>query len=90
MISEREKRGKTLKEDQKKVKENVAASSKQVGRSFSSILRPPDSSWPNYQVKLWGDLERLFECKRKCLERAAVETDDNVIHREQGAETLVL
>ncbi len=43
------------------------------------------------QVKLWGDLERLFDCKRKCLERAVNETGDGgVIHREQGAETLVL
>ena len=70
LISESEKRGKLLKEEQKKVKENLTLSSK--------------------QVKLWGDLERLFEVKKRCMDAALNGGDDSMIHREPGTETLVL
>ncbi len=39
---------------------------------------------------MWNDLDRLFECKRKCLERAAMEEAQEDVHRGQGGETLVL
>ena len=68
-IAEQEKRGKHLKEDQKKVKDNLGNSSK--------------------QVELWGNMERLFECKRKSMINAG-DLEDTVIHREPGTETLVL
>ena len=42
------------------------------------------------QVKLWGQLERLFQCKQKCLEETRNAHDDSVVHREPGTETLVL
>lgn len=69
-IQEQEKRSKVLKEDQKKVKEGLGLSSK--------------------QVKLWGDLAKLFEVKKRCLENSRRADDDDVIHRERGTETLVL
>jgi len=71
-IAEQEKRGKALKEEQKKVKDSLAASSK--------------------QVHMWGNLERLLACKKKCAEDALEAADgaDADIRREQGAETLVL
>ena len=42
------------------------------------------------QVKLWGQLERLFQCKQKCLEETRNAQDESVVHREPGTETLVL
>lgn len=60
-----------LKDEQKRAKESLGASSK--------------------QVKLWGDLEKLFDCKMKCMENAGRgDQDGSVIHRERGTETLVL
>lgn len=69
LIADQEKRSKHLKEEQKKVKDNLGNSSK--------------------QVELWGNMERLFECKRRCMLNAG-DLDDTVIHREPGTETLVL
>jgi pyrroloquinoline quinone (PQQ) biosynthesis protein C len=42
------------------------------------------------QVQLWGQLEKLFQCKQKCLEDSKNTAEDSVIHREPGTETLVL
>jgi intraflagellar transport protein 81 len=42
------------------------------------------------QMKLWGDLEKLLACKKKCLEREIEATEEAIIHREPGTETLVL
>ena len=69
-ISEQEKRGKFLKEEQKRVKDNLTSASK--------------------QVKLWGDLARLFEVKKQCADRSRDLGDGSVVHREPGTETLVL
>ncbi|KAK7873068.1 hypothetical protein R5R35_000352 [Gryllus longicercus] len=40
------------------------------------------------QMKLWTDLEALLECKKRCHEEAR--RNSGVVHREKGAETLVL
>ena len=43
------------------------------------------------QSQVWSNLEKLFECKKRCLENAQKsEREDTVIHREPGTETLVL
>ena len=44
-----------------------------------------------FQSQVWGNLEKLLECKKRCLENAQKsEREDTVIHREPGTETLVL
>nr|CAD7444863.1 unnamed protein product [Timema bartmani] len=40
------------------------------------------------QVKLWSNLHKLLECKKKCLQEA--QQNSGVVHRERGAETLIL
>ncbi|XP_021936046.1 intraflagellar transport protein 81 homolog [Zootermopsis nevadensis] len=40
------------------------------------------------QMKLWTDLQKLLECKKRCLEEERQNT--GTVHREKGAETLVL
>ncbi|KAJ9594840.1 hypothetical protein L9F63_013877, partial [Diploptera punctata] len=40
------------------------------------------------QMKLWTDLQKLLECKKRCLEEAKQRS--GTVHREKGAETLVL
>ena len=103
-ISEAEKRGKMLKEEQKQMKENVAAASKQVknelcynyllafqkyDRLTGKLLFTIVCSF--FQSQVWGNLEKLLECKKRCLENAQKsEREDTVIHREPGTETLVL
>ena len=42
------------------------------------------------QVALWSNLEKLFEVKRQCMERALRSDIQGTIHREPGTETLVL
>ena len=68
-ISEVEKRGKMLKDEQKIVCETLGDNNK--------------------QKKMWEDLEKLFECKRKCMEQA-MEGGGGTVHRGLGSETLVL
>lgn len=41
------------------------------------------------QTKMWGDLEKLFECKKKCLDEA-MRGEGGTVHRGLGSETLVL
>ena len=41
------------------------------------------------QTKMWGDLEKLFECKKKCLDEA-MRGGGGTVHRGLGSETLVL
>ena len=41
------------------------------------------------QTKMWGDLEKLFECKKRCLEEAML-GGGGTVHRGLGSETLVL
>ena len=92
-----------LKEEQKQMKENVAVASKQV-RNFFKVYLPKillqifyidfnimTISMFSFQSQVWSNLEKLFECKKKCLENAQKsEREDTVIHREPGTETLVL
>ena len=40
------------------------------------------------QTKMWSDLEKLFQCKKKCLEESRGE--GGTVHRGLGSETLVL
>nr|CAD7195114.1 unnamed protein product [Timema douglasi] len=40
------------------------------------------------QVKLWSNLHKLLECKKKCLQET--QQNSGVVHRERGAETLIL
>ena len=40
------------------------------------------------QTRMWADLERLFQCKKQCLE--AVAGGGGTVHRGLGSETLVL
>lgn len=40
------------------------------------------------QMKLWTDLKKLLECKKHCLEEARQYS--GTVHKEKGAETLVL
>ena len=40
------------------------------------------------QTKMWSDLEKLFQCKKKCLEESR--GDGGTVHRGLGSETLVL
>ena len=41
------------------------------------------------QTKMWGDLEKLFECKKKCLDES-MSGGGGTVHRGLGSETLVL
>ena len=41
------------------------------------------------QTKMWSDLEKLFECKKKCLDEA-MRGGGGTVHRGLGSETLVL
>ena len=94
-----------LKEEQKQMKENVAAASKQVKKELSyNYLLAFQKFYdrligkllliivcPSFQSQVWGNLEKLLECKKRCLENAQKsEREDTVIHREPGTETLVL
>ena len=40
------------------------------------------------QTKMWSDLEKLFQCKKKCLEETS--GGGGTVHRALGSETLVL
>ena len=94
-----------LKEEQKQMKENVAVASKQVWKFFKGCFEHVQKSYLifyvnfnimtismfPFQSQVWSNLEKLFECKKKCLENAQKsEREDTVIHREPGTETLVL
>ena len=93
-----------LKEEQKQMKENVAAASKQVKKELSYNYLLAFQKFdrligkllliivcPSFQSQVWGNLEKLLECKKRCLENAQKsEREDTVIHREPGTETLVL
>jgi len=68
-IADAEKQAKTLKEEQRSVREAVNDNAK--------------------QTKMWADLEKLFECKKKCLEQG-MEGGGGTVHRGLGSETLVL
>ena len=41
------------------------------------------------QTKMWGDLEKLFEVKKKCLDES-MRGGGGTVHRGLGSETLVL
>ena len=93
-----------LKEEQKQMKENVAAASKQVKyelcQNYLFAFQKYDRLigklsfiivCSSFQSQVWGNLEKLLECKKRCLENAQKsEREDTVIHREPGTETLVL
>ena len=68
-LNDGEKRSKTLKDEQKAVREAVTDNVK--------------------QTKMWSDLEKLFECKKKCLDEA-MRGGGGTVHRGLGSETLVL
>ena len=97
-----------LKEEQKQMKENVAAASKQVKNELCQNYLFAFQKYnfyydrligklsfiivcSSFQSQVWGNLEKLLECKKRCMENAQKsEREDTVIHREPGTETLVL
>ena len=93
-----------LKEEQKQMKENVAAASKQVKNElcYNHLIAFQKYDrlivtlsfiivYSFFQSQVWANLEKLLECKKRCLENAQKSAEeDTVIHREPGTETLVL
>jgi hypothetical protein len=51
--------------------------------------RIPNEHEGPFTLQMWSDLERLFLCKKECMERG-LEMGGGTIHRELGTETLVL